>query len=123
MRRPRLALACLLAVGILPAAGCGGSSSGDATTTSSSTTASAASGMTVEMTDDLRFAPKAITVSAGDTVTWTNPSDVTHNVKGDGFFSRVVEAGGMYRHRFATAGSFAYVCTFHPGMAGTVTVR
>jgi len=79
-------------------------------------------GATIEMVD-LRFVPAALTVERGQTVTFVNRGKVTHNAKGKSFFSRVVEPGGSYRHTFDRAGTFAYVCTLHPGMEGTVTVR
>ena len=75
------------------------------------------------MTDALTFTPRSITVAPGTTVIWTNSSAVTHNVKGDGFFSRVVEPGDGYRHRFAEPGAYDYLCTFHPAMKATIVVR
>jgi LPXTG-motif cell wall-anchored protein len=33
-----------------------------------------------------------------------------------------VKSGGTYSHNFSTAGTFAYVCTLHPQMTGTVKV-
>jgi len=72
---------------------------------------------------DLRFEPRALTVKRGETVTFRNRGKVTHNAKGMGFFSRVVEPGAAYRHKFDRAGTYDYVCTFHPGMDGTLTVE
>ena len=120
MRAGRLVLACLLAGVTATVAACGSSSAGGPDTRPSPP---AAAGVTVRMTAALAFAPAAVTVAPGDEVTWTNPSQVTHNVKGEAFFSRVIEPGAVYRHRFAKAGSYRYLCTFHPGMEGTVTVR
>lgn len=79
-------------------------------------------GTTIDMVD-LQFEPRALTIERGQTVTFLNRGKVTHNAKGEDFFSRVVEPGGAYRHTFKQAGTFPYVCTFHPGMDGTVTVR
>jgi plastocyanin len=84
--------------------------------------AAAAPAAAVEMAD-LRFEPRDLTVKRGTTVTFRNVGKVTHNVKGKSFFSRVVEPGASYRHRFDEAGAFDYVCTFHPGMEGTLTVE
>jgi plastocyanin len=72
---------------------------------------------------DLRFEPRALSVKRGETVTFRNRGKVTHNAKGRGFFSRVVEPGAAYRHKFERAGTYDYVCTFHPGMDGTLTVE
>ena len=86
------------------------------------TPAPKAAGTTIDMVD-LAFEPRALTVERGQTVTFKNRGKVTHNAKGEGFFSRVVEPGGSYRHTFDRPGTFKYVCTFHPGMEGTLTVR
>ena len=84
--------------------------------------ASPAAGVTIDMVD-LAFKPRAVTIERGQTVTFRNRGKVTHNAKGKGFFSRVVEPGGSYRHTFKAAGTFEYLCTFHPGMEGTLTVE
>ena len=68
------------------------------------------------------FAPKDISVPAGTTVTWTNYDDDDHNVRGAGPKSATFGKGGTYSYTFATPGSFAYVCSLHPQMKGTVTV-
>ena len=101
-------------------AACG--SSGDERQTAAAPSASQTAGTTIEMVD-LAFEPRALTVQRGQTVTFLNRGKVTHNAKGADFFSRVVEPGGSYRHTFKQAGTFRYVCTFHPGMEGTVTVK
>jgi plastocyanin len=63
---------------------------------------------------DFLFEPRELRVPAGTEVTWTNTGATEHTVKGRGFFSRAFEPGETYRHRFATPGSFDYVCTLHP---------
>jgi plastocyanin len=75
---------------------------------------------------DIKFDPAEITVSKGDTVTWTNNDGVGHDVTGDDFKSG--DRGGMqqgdtFEFTFDKAGTFEYVCTAHPGMQGTVTVE
>jgi plastocyanin len=68
------------------------------------------------------FRPGALTVPAGTTVTWAWPEGSNaHNVVGDGF-SSPTQGAGTFAHRFAEPGSYAYACTLHPGMEGTVTV-
>jgi plastocyanin len=34
----------------------------------------------------------------------------------------IAQSGGVYAHRFFAAGTFAYHCTIHPGMMGSVVV-
>jgi plastocyanin len=72
---------------------------------------------------DFRFTPGTVHVRAGDTVEWRNSGRTDHTVKGPGFFSRDVPPGGHYAHRFASPGTFRYVCTLHPtAMKGAVVV-
>jgi plastocyanin len=74
----------------------------------------------------IKFNPASVTVSAGDTVTWTNDDTVGHDVTGDGFKSGdpgAMQNGDTFEHAFDKAGTFDYVCTVHPGMAGSVKVK
>ncbi len=76
--------------------------------------------------EGIAFEPAEVTVSVGDTVTWTNNDSVGHDVTADSFSSG--EPGGMapgdtFEHTFEEAGTFDYVCTVHPGMEGTVVVE
>jgi plastocyanin len=84
-----------------------------------------AGGAEVSM-EGIAFQPAEVTVSAGDTVTWTNNDSVGHDVTADSFSSG--DPGGMasgdtFEHTFEEAGTFDYVCTVHPGMEGTVVVE
>jgi plastocyanin len=72
--------------------------------------------------DDYQFSPPSITIAAGTTVCWTNTGVVAHNVTSGTFSSGTLAPGESFRHTFASAGTFAYECTFHFGMAGTVNV-
>jgi|SRR5580765_317485 plastocyanin len=71
------------------------------------------------------FAPDALTVDAGTTVTWTNTDSVAHTSTSDasGWDSGIVAPGGQFSRSFQTAGTFRYHCAIHPGMVGTVVVR
>ena len=75
---------------------------------------------------DIKFAPDSISVKAGDAVTWTNNDTVGHDVTGDNFKSGdpgAMQNGDTYANTFDKAGTFNYVCTVHPGMEGSVTVK
>ena len=78
------------------------------------------------------FNPSSLTVSIGDTVTWTQVSGA-HNVNGSlttfpsnpaGFSSGSVAGGNWtYSFQFTLAGVYNYQCDPHiPAMVGTVTV-
>lgn len=74
---------------------------------------------------DFAFVPAALTITVGDTVTWTNSDPVPHTATAeDGTFaSGAMDQGDTYSFTFASAGEFAYTCDYHPQMAGTITVR
>jgi plastocyanin len=81
---------------------------------------------TVDLPASYRFAPSAIVVQKGATVTWTNDDHFTHSVQFlDGGLSSdlVMEPGQKVTFTFDRAGTFSYQCHFHPqNMKGTVTV-
>ena len=72
------------------------------------------------------FLPSAVTIARGGTVTWTNGTDVAHNVTFDaaaGAPANVADnTTGSASRTFATAGTFGFHCTNHVGMAGSITV-
>jgi len=73
---------------------------------------------------DMAFAPANLTVTAGDTVTWTNTDPMVHTVTSTtgAFDSGDLGEGESYGVTFTAPGTFSYVCTPHPFMTGTVTV-
>jgi plastocyanin len=79
-------------------------------------------GVTTVEARNLRFQPAAIEVPAGTEVTWRfADGSVPHDVKGDGFASKV-QSRGTFSHTFAKAGEYRYRCTLHAGMEGRVVV-
>jgi len=97
-------------------------SSEPAATTSSTT--HTAQNVAVQMAD-MAFAPATVTVTPGSTVTWTNNDSVPHLVSfGDQGpqSSETIDPGETFEATFEEAGSYAYVCTLHPGMTGVVEV-
>jgi LPXTG-motif cell wall-anchored protein len=83
-----------------------------------------AAGSTTVIIKDFDFAPTAITVNAGDTVTWKNqgPTQHTATAKDGSFDTGMLDKGASGSHTFETAGTYSYICTPHPFMTGTVTV-
>lgn len=70
------------------------------------------------------FTPPRITALAGDEVRWSNNDTSAHTVTAeDGSFDsgRLVTGDG-FAHRFTRPGAFAYRCTLHRFMRGTVEV-
>jgi LPXTG-motif cell wall-anchored protein len=74
---------------------------------------------------DFSFSPATVTVNVGDTVTWTNSGHQPHNATASNgsFATATLQHGQSGSHTFATAGTFAYICTIHPFMHGTVIVN
>ncbi len=71
------------------------------------------------------FSPATMTISVGDTVTWTNMDIMSHTVTSDSgteLGSSSFGKGGTYSHTFSTPGTFAYHCSIHSSMKGTVIV-
>jgi plastocyanin len=78
------------------------------------------------------YAPDTITVVIGvnNTVTWTNGDTVSHTVASrsvpsgaSSFTSPIIAPGGTYSETFTVAGTYAYYCTLHSWMTGTVVVK
>ena len=78
------------------------------------------------MTSGFAFSPASLAIAVGDSVTVHN-TDSTHHTFTDrpAFDSGDVAPGGTYTYRFAKAGTFDFVCSYHQGsgMRGTITVR
>jgi plastocyanin len=75
--------------------------------------------------DNFVFGPQTITVPVGATVTWTNSDDIPHTaVSTDGVFkSKVLDTDEKFSYTFTKPGTYAYYCTIHPKMTGTVIVK
>ena len=87
--------------------------------------AQAASTVTVEITNFV-FQPATVTIQVGDTVTWTNLDSAAHtatHTAASPLFDGVMSTGESFSYTFTQAGTFDYLCTFHPEMTGTVIVR
>lgn len=73
------------------------------------------------------FGPRSLTITTGDTVTWTNQDTAPHDVKTTSapvsFHSPMLNKGGTWSYTFTTAGTYSYVCTVHPGMTAQIVVK
>ena len=130
-----LILACL-ALGLV-AAGCGGDDDDDggggggASTTEEPAGGGGGGGTQVSM-KNIQFAPKDLSVKAGETITFTNDEAVAHDVHktsgpGPDFASGPtggMQEGDTFKLTLDEPGKYDYVCDVHaPGMAGTITVK
>jgi plastocyanin len=71
------------------------------------------------------FSPAAVTINVGDRVTWTNSDAVGHTATdtGGAFDTGNIAQGESATVRFTQPGTYAYICTPHPSMTGTIRVR
>jgi plastocyanin len=76
-----------------------------------------------------QFQPKVIEVHAGAAVTWTNQDNIDHTVTSGtpeapagAFASEPFGKGKSYTASFDKPGEYAYFCSKHKSMRGTVKV-
>lgn len=119
----------------LLSAGCSGDSGNAATTTTrkprpvtttTSTQQHPPTNLTVEVSG-MSYAPADATIKVGETVTWKFSDKVPHNVQGIGdkamgLNSPIIDKG-EWSYTFTQPGTYRYLCTLHPDMRGSITVK
>jgi plastocyanin len=132
-----LAVLCSLSALALVAAGCGGGDDngggggGGKKAEAPPPSKPASGGKAAQVTmKNIQFKPASVTVKKGGTVTWTNEDSANHDVTKTGgpgpkFSSGTgnLKKGDTYKQTLNTPGQVKYVCTIHPGMEGTITVK
>jgi len=132
LRQPMRRIAALAAVGTVALAACGASAA-DSTSAATATPPAAAPAPgapagSAATTDvgivNFKFGPAALTVKAGTTVVWTNKDTVAHSVNfmTGGINSNVLNPHDQFTYTFTVPGTYAYICSIHPFMHGSVTV-
>jgi plastocyanin len=74
---------------------------------------------------NMEFLPPVASVTAGQYVRWINLDPMAHtstDTSANMWDSGSLEPGDFFIFQANTVGSFNYVCSFHPGMAGTLNV-
>ena len=69
------------------------------------------------------YRPGVVTINVGDTVTWVNDDDVSHDAVGNGWSTSLL---GYYESdsvTFRRAARYPYSCSIHPQMRSAVVVR
>lgn len=72
------------------------------------------------------FAPRTLTVPAGTRVVWTNRDDEPHLITSAGgafAASHALDTSDSYAITFTKPGTYAYYCSIHPMMVGTIIVQ
>lgn len=74
--------------------------------------------------EDFAYNPDPVTIEEGGKVTWINRDSVPHTATAeDGSFDTgTLEEGKLGSESFKEPGTYAYTCTIHPQMEGTVEV-
>lgn len=79
-------------------------------------------GSRVEMIDAC-FTPSTLFARPGETITFVNRDGFSHNVTANGWgHFEDLTAGGRYTTSFADDGVYAYACSIHPGMSGSIVI-
>jgi plastocyanin len=88
----------------------------------------AAESQTVSM-ENSQYVPASVTIDAGDSVTWVHndgsvPHTITSTADDGATFDQTVmnSSAPPFTFTFNEAGTYDYLCRFHPNMVGTVTV-
>lgn len=73
------------------------------------------------------FEPKELNVRVGTVLSWLNEDDAPHTVigadRGSPIQSPPLDTGERYSVTLTTPGTYAYFCSLHPHMTGTITVQ
>ena len=76
---------------------------------------------------NFKYVPDTLTVPAGTAVTWTNQDDMPHTVtstvKPRALDSEALDTDDRFSYVFTEPGTYDYLCTIHPKMAGRVIVE
>jgi plastocyanin len=75
--------------------------------------------------EDFEYSPRVLRITAGTRVTWTDRDEANHSVtfkKSPGDLGNIRQ-GGARSATFTRAGTYAYVCVYHPSMRAKVVVR
>jgi plastocyanin len=75
--------------------------------------------------EGVAVAPTTLTVAKGDTVVWVNKDPFPHTATAQdkSFDSKEIAPGKSWRFTAKKSGTFAYICTLHPTMKGTLVVK
>jgi plastocyanin len=74
--------------------------------------------------EGVKFEPETLTVKRGETVTWINKDPFPHTATAPGVFdSHDIPPNRSWKYTAHKAGEYAYTCTLHSNMKGTLKVE
>jgi plastocyanin len=73
----------------------------------------------------LAYSEAMLEIAIGTTIEWKNDDPLPHTITADdsSFDSGLIENGQVWRYTFTRPGTYAFHCTPHPFMKGTVVVK
>jgi plastocyanin len=74
---------------------------------------------------EMQYISTTLDITVGTTIEWKNDDPLPHTVTADdgSFDSGLITEGEVWRYTFMRAGTYAFHCTPHPFMVGTVVVK
>lgn len=85
--------------------------------------AAAADVVTIDITNFAYGDGQDLVIAKGTTVVWVNRDDAPHTVTGPPLVSPVMNKGDVFTYTFDEAGTFDYICAFHPNMKHRIIVH
>jgi plastocyanin len=68
--------------------------------------------------------PTGLSIAAGSAISWTNGDSANHTVTfDDGSCDTPVNSGATVTVTYSTPGTYAFHCTIHPNMTGSLEVK
>jgi plastocyanin len=83
--------------------------------------APAGAATTTVVVDNMAFSPSVVTVTLGNSVTWSF-RELHTSTSNQGFWNSGQKSSGTFVKTFLDSGNYAYHCTLHAHMTGTVKV-
>ena len=81
----------------------------------------------ISITENMDFDPEELTITVGDTVTWTNNDGMSHTATStsgpESFDSGNMGSGDTWSFTFTEAGTYEYKCDYHSSMTATIIVN
>jgi plastocyanin len=78
------------------------------------------------MIENYAYGSASVTVNVGDSITWTNHDQASHDVvttsAPSAFRSSLMATGQSWSYTFTTPGTYSYYCSLHPDMKAQVVV-
>jgi len=125
--RIRLIIAAATTVAAVTACGGAGAPSSNSSSTSSSATGASPEVSHSVAIKNFAYSPASLTVVVGTTVTWTNSDPTPHTTTADtsapmSWDSGNLTSGQSYAVTFSKPGTYAFHCSIHNYMTGTIKV-